>query len=412
MKKFITLAILAFFLNMAHAQFATCYSAFTDFEEIYTITTDGEHVYVGTNNTIHRSPDNGLNWAIMTGVGVNLPYSNKYMAILADGSNIYAGSDEGIYRSVNGGATFELKNNGMGSLQVLDILKVESNIYAGVNRWDGIIQYDQRILRSTDNCDTWTNISGDLPYLVNKVYAIAWDGTWLYAGTDRGVYRTQNHGENWIAMNNGLPEWNVYKLLVVNNSVVFAGNDDGLYRWTNSEGTWSKLSNGLPENTSVAGLAKVDTKIFATFSLETVFVSPDLGENWYNIGLGLGTNTLGDIAVNEDYVFVLTHPIQHLQLPGKVHRRLLEEALGVKVNHSPEPAFRFLENPVQDFISIVNRSGAQAVVYFYSNDGRLLLQANLSEGVNTIDIRHLPHGLLLLQCTGANMAASARIMKI
>jgi hypothetical protein len=67
MKKFLLLASLALCFVKAYPQFTNCYSFVDYFEEIYTITTDGEHVYVGTDKTIHRSPDNGLNWAIMTG---------------------------------------------------------------------------------------------------------------------------------------------------------------------------------------------------------------------------------------------------------------------------------------------------------------------------------------------------------
>lgn len=126
MKNIFILASLAFCFVNANAQFTNFYSFVDYFEEIYTITTDGEQVYVGAYKTIHRSNKNRLNWEVMIGVGVNLPYLVSYKAILADGSNIYAGSDERIYRSVNGGATFELKNNGMGSLQFGIFSKLET----------------------------------------------------------------------------------------------------------------------------------------------------------------------------------------------------------------------------------------------------------------------------------------------
>jgi hypothetical protein len=412
MKEFITLAILVFYLNMVHAQFTTCYSAFTDFEEIYTITTDGEHVYVGTNNTIHRSPDNGQNWAVMSDVGVNLPYSENYKAVLADGSNIFAGSDEGMYLSVNAGTTFDLKNNGMGRLQVYSLLKVGNAIYAGVSRISGMTYYDQRILLTTDNCETWVDISGDLPFAVLAVYSIAWDGTWLYAATGNGVFRSRNNGKNWIAINNGIPEWFVYKLLAVNNSVVFAGTGDGLYRWTNSDGEWTKLTNGLPEGT-VVGLIEVDSKIIVSIALSSIYVSPDLGANWFNIGHGLhDAGVRSDIAANDQYLFALTLPNRHLMIPGKVHRRLLHDALDVPMPDKGNTPFSIFENPVQNFITIKNLTGEDAIVYFYSTNGRLLLQRSLNQGVNTIEIRHLPSGILLTRCVGRNSDILAKIFKL
>jgi hypothetical protein len=413
MKKIFILASLTLCFVKNYAQFTNCYSFVNYFEEIYTITTDGESVYVGTDRTIHRSNNNGLNWEVMTGVGVNLPYSGNYKSILADGSNIYAGSDEGIYRSVNGGATFELKNNGMGSLQVLDIFKVGNAIYAGVHCLNGITYYDQRVLRSTDNCETWTNISGDLPYPVFKVYSIAWDGTWLYAGTDDGVYRTQNQGQNWIAINHGLSYKKVNKLLVVNNTVVFAGTNKGLYRWTNSDEAWTKLTNGVLEDQRVIGLVEVDSKIVASFDRSSIFVSQDMGKNWFNIGIGMhDAGTRSDIAANDQYLFALTLPNRHLMVPGKVYRRLLDDALQVPMNDTIDAQFSIFENPVQNFITIKNLTGEDAVVYFYSTNGRLLLQRSLNQRVNTIDIKHLPSGILLTRCVGRNSAISARILKL
>jgi hypothetical protein len=360
----------------------------------------------------HRSPDNGQNWAVMSDVGVNLPYSENYKAVLADGSNIFAGSDEGMYLSVNAGTTFDLKNNGMGRLQVYSLLKAGNAIYAGVSRISGMTYYDQRILLTTDNCETWVDISGDLPFAVLAVYSIAWDGTWLYAATGNGVFRSRNNGKNWIAINNGIPEWFVYKLLAVNNSVVFAGTGDGLYRWTNSDGEWTKLTNGLPEGT-VVGLIEVDSKIIVSIALSSIYVSPDLGANWFNIGHGLhDAGVRSDIAANDQYLFALTLPNRHLMIPGKVHRRLLHDALDVPMPDKGDTPFSIFENPVQNYITIKNLTGEDAIVYFYSTNGRLLLQRSLNQGVNTIEIRHLPSGILLTRCVGRNSVISDKIFKL
>lgn len=411
MKKFFALTILASCLNSVNAQWVNFFPSIID-DDFYTLATNGDTVFVGSHATIYIAGNNGQSWLPMMGPDVNLPYLGDYMAIIAQGSNIYAGSDEGVYRSLNGGATFELKNNGMGSLQVFDIFKVENTIYAGVHCWSGITHYDQRILRSNDNCETWTNISGDLPFPVFKVFSIAWDGVWLYAGTEKGVYRTQNHGQNWIEMNDGLPEGSVHKLLVVNNSVAFACNDYGLYRRAYSASSWTKLSNGLPNNKVITGIELAGSHLIISVFGGTVYVSPDMGDSWLDIGEGINNNALLNIAVNEDYVFVLTEPSTFFQFPAQVFRRPLIEVLAIDEADLPVAAFRFFENPVNNSINIENLAGEDAVAYFYSTDGRLLLQSNLTDGVNMIDIRHLPRGLLLLQCLGINTAASARIMKL
>lgn len=411
MKSSLTLSFLASCLITVNAQW---FNFFPDiiYDDFYTLATNGDTVLVGSHNTIYISVNNGQSWAPMMGPGVNLPYLGDYMAILVYGSNIYAGSDEGVYLSQNGGATFELKNSGMGYLQVYDVFKVGSTIYAGVHCISGITHYDQRILRTTDNCETWVDISGDLPFSVLTVFSIAWDGTWLYAGTNKGVYASQNQGQNWIALNNGLPEGNVYKLLIVNRSFAFAGNGYGLYRRINNAGSWTKLTNGLPDNKVITAIKLVGNHLIVSVFGGSVYVSPDMGDSWIDIGEGIGTNALLSLTVNEDYVFVLTEPSTFFQTPAKVFRRPLEEVLNINEPDLSLTDFRFRENPVNNFLSIENQTGAEAIAYFYSTDGHVMLQTSLAPGMNVIDIRNLPTGILLTRCVGTKSLTTGKILKL
>ena len=52
----------------------------------------------------------------------------------------------------------------------------------------------------------------------------------IFAGTDDGgVFRSTNNGDNWTAVNTGLPNTNVLSLAINASGHIFAGTDDGVF---------------------------------------------------------------------------------------------------------------------------------------------------------------------------------------
>ncbi len=71
------------------------------------------------------------------------------------------------------------------------------------------------IHRSIDLGKTWTDISGDLPNVpINKVLCMPGTDSILFAGTDAGVYATQNGGREWFRLGNNMPVYPVMDLLL------------------------------------------------------------------------------------------------------------------------------------------------------------------------------------------------------
>ncbi|MDJ0716953.1 MAG: putative baseplate assembly protein [Prochloraceae cyanobacterium] len=102
----------------------------------------------------------------------------------------------------------------------------------------------------------------------------------IFAGTDRGIYRSSNNGENWELL--GLPEVAVFSLKIHNNDI-FAGSDRGIYHSTNNGDNWKNKSNESLAQAKVFSLAihslENVTYIFAG-SDRGIYRSIDNGNKW------------------------------------------------------------------------------------------------------------------------------------
>ncbi len=146
-------------------------------------------------------------------------------------------------------------------------------------------------------------------------------GTAIFAGTDRGVYRSTDNGANWQSANFGLSAYGwVTALLAVPGdaggaclfAVVF---DEGVFRSTDGGLSWTPASAGLPSRRFIYSLTSVrdqtgKTILFVAFGYGGggIYRSTDLGTNWSRVteglpqyievtSLGLCSNSAGDTAI-------------------------------------------------------------------------------------------------------------------
>jgi hypothetical protein len=71
----------------------------------------------------------------------------------------------------------------------------------------GLSASGQKIYKTTDRGQTWTNVSGNLPNVpLSDMVPHPSDPNRLYLGTHFGCYRTTNGGVTWQRWNNGMPE--------------------------------------------------------------------------------------------------------------------------------------------------------------------------------------------------------------
>jgi photosystem II stability/assembly factor-like uncharacterized protein len=161
------------------------------------------------------------------------------------------------------------------------------------------------VYASGDLGDTWTRMpAGGMED--QNVYALASDGTWLYAGTlgdnattNFGVaYRyALDGGASWTRIDSGFdPNGPHYDSVFAMNATpdsVFAGTDDkGLYRSRDQGQQWQKVAGDTVGD--VWGVFIAGKQVFFGTNQNGVFRSDDRGQDFApdNVGLTYGNQTL------------------------------------------------------------------------------------------------------------------------
>ncbi len=157
--------------------------------------------------------------------------------------------------------------------------------------------YGMGILKSTDGGKSWKqslNIGVGLISGVQDMEFDPFDDYLIYAATTHGLYKSTNQGQSWSLIHN-VPMAVDVDINPHNPEIVFVshgsfqdGAFSGIYRSNNSGQTFTKLKNGLPSGYS--GKAKIDISrsnpdiIYASvanaFKSIGLFMSVDGGNSW------------------------------------------------------------------------------------------------------------------------------------
>jgi photosystem II stability/assembly factor-like uncharacterized protein len=128
---------------------------------------------------------------------------------------MYVGTDDGLVQVTEDGGKSWRKIETFGALDVPEFgyindieacLHDPDTVYVAINnhkRGD----FKPYIVKSTDRGKTWTSISGNLPER-GSVYTLKQDhvdGNLLFAGTEFGVFATNDGGVSWTQLKSGLP---------------------------------------------------------------------------------------------------------------------------------------------------------------------------------------------------------------
>jgi photosystem II stability/assembly factor-like uncharacterized protein len=227
---------------------------FTDPSVIYAAVA---HVFGDSRNGIYKTTDRGVSW---TKLGGGLPAAGvggiALATTAADAGRIFAsivrastltgseGSTYGIYRSDDSGNSWTLKygesiHASYGwYLNVIAISPTDPNVvFAG-----GLFLH-----RSLDGGDNWANVTQSI-HVDHHALAFDAQGRFL-AGNDGGVFRTDNLGNSWQALNNGLGIVQFYAGISLdpdNSAVIYGGTQDNgtLKRTGSDKNNWLHILGG------------------------------------------------------------------------------------------------------------------------------------------------------------------------
>jgi PKD repeat protein len=226
---------------------------------------DTTTVYAVTSNGLSKSINGGASFAGVSAfpsgisanrlsIAVSRANANYLYVLLSNNSNGFGG----LYRSLNSGTTFSLMSsspnifdwsttgNGTGGQGWYDIAidaspsNADEIIAGGVNSW-----------KSTNGGANWVLNShwyggGGKPYVhADLHYVLYTSGTTCFLGTDGGVSKTSNNGQNWTEINGNMNIAQMYKIGLASNnsSKLITGHQDNGSNLLNGS-NWSQVYGG------------------------------------------------------------------------------------------------------------------------------------------------------------------------
>ncbi len=172
--------------------------------------TNPEIIYGCLKQKLYKSTDKGLSWEYTTTSPIvgSAIYAAAQSPINPNNIMVAARNGEtSLVCSSDGGISWQDISGNLGELSGGNFMRLQADPFDGntfyllKNAYSGAI-----VVKTTDFGTTWTDISSNLPKVpVNDIFIDEENAGVMYLGNDFGVYRTDNSGESWERMNNGMP---------------------------------------------------------------------------------------------------------------------------------------------------------------------------------------------------------------
>ncbi len=284
---------------------------------------DARTFLVGMQNGIFITRDAGQTWQ-PADAGLGAPQIHA-LALNPQNGSLYAATEDGLFRAGARGAFERIGGDEM-RVPMLAVAIAPGNsqlIYAGAYHRGIFVSQDggaawtpvgdifhlrlsptgiavdpqngqnvftrvlfERIYKSTDGGNAWHSVWTGMPDTaeVESMSIAPSDPTQMVAGTNDGVYYSQNAGESWTPR--GLASLTIFALWIDPRDprTLFAGATDGLYRSADAGATWTRVGLASISVTALARDANGD--FYAGTKYNGTWVSRDDAKTWTRWGLG------------------------------------------------------------------------------------------------------------------------------
>jgi photosystem II stability/assembly factor-like uncharacterized protein len=190
---------------------------------------DPDTVYLGGTNT--RRSFNGF---VSTNLTIGTSTRRVLITCPSNQARLYGSAGTNLVRSDDRIATWTTKSGTAGwpagtfTINDIDVYPTNSlEVYACFGGYSA----GNKVMRSLNGGDSWTNWSGSLPNIPCYSLAVATEG--VYVGTEFGVFFRGYSMSDWVPFYNQLPRTPVTEIIVNENGLVYCS--------TFGRGTW--LSN-------------------------------------------------------------------------------------------------------------------------------------------------------------------------
>lgn len=255
------------------------------------VSTPGGSCLAGLENGgVYRSVDGGQSW-FPSDYGIEWPCCNYTIpSLAASGSAVYAGTwGGGVIRSADDGASWSptsaIPGDPYSIVTSLACCFRGDRVYAGGNFGVAVSQ---------DGGDVWESIGDGLP--PSWVRGLALRGTTLYAMLDQGIYRLDPGASSWIEWNMDLPSTNgMQSIRATADALYLATHEGGVCHLDCADSAWVFMNGGLWDD-NVDAVVEVDQTLYAGTMGSGLFEYDAQSATWWNISAGLWNGDIRALA--------------------------------------------------------------------------------------------------------------------
>jgi photosystem II stability/assembly factor-like uncharacterized protein len=253
-------------------------------------------LFGGAANRLIKSEDCGAHW---TTINANTP--DAYLRtgyLLMDylkPSTLYWLTGWNLYKSEDSGHNWKIiEVNHNDATTAIDMDPKDPKTLYAVEYCNCTMRFFY-LYQSLDGGDSWK----ELPVPADAIISIALAPTTptsIYAYTTAGILKSQDGGNNWQSIENGLPEDSLGDIFVdPNNSdtLFMLSEKRSMYTSTNGGGSWRKITANLPSDYLDLMIDPLDSSTMYVFSFrDGIYRSTDGGRNWSSFMDGIKTNRI------------------------------------------------------------------------------------------------------------------------
>ncbi|NWF49877.1 MAG: T9SS type A sorting domain-containing protein [Ignavibacteriaceae bacterium] len=220
----------------------------------FTMDPNNSSTIVGGTYRVWRTTNGASNWSAissdLTGDGSGTNGAKISAVTVAKGNSnvIYVGCTNGrVQVTTNAGSNWNLRNSGLPNAYVTRISTDANNPAVAYVSFSGFLS-GNKVFKTTDYGQSWTNASGNLPNIpVNCLLVNPSDANTVFAGTDLGVFTTTNSGNTWTQDNTGMANVPVFDL-------DYRSSDGKIFAATHGRSMYSSSLSGGSGGTQTAQL--------------------------------------------------------------------------------------------------------------------------------------------------------------
>ncbi len=195
----------------------------------------------------------------------------------------------------------------LGSRNLRLLLVAVALLATAVILWRALPPLLRRWLPSTSGAAvTWKQMQGPTGGKINALLVNSLNPSTIYAGTDGGVYTSQDGAATWQLTSEGLPAGQEIRTLAMAHMAsesagqrLYAGTDAGVYHSTDGGRTWLPARAGLAGRLILAlAVDSGDPAVVYAGTDGQVFKSVDGGEEWEKSSAGIPAETVWSLAAD------------------------------------------------------------------------------------------------------------------